>query len=299
VDQRAYHGVSFIAAYTYSHALDMWSKSSQNSQILADPLNPRAQYGNSDQDIRHRFRFSPLWNIPGKKSPGQILEGWAVTGIVSIQSGLPWGAVDSTKNDFVGTGENVNSYVASPNTGMVQFWNFTGDRSAFTASATPIPCYGKLSGCTAFASAPANIQTACNNAATVPYGPGTTQGQLALQSMGNLACYVRNGGILTPPAYGTNGNAGRNTFVGPNFRNVDMSISKNWHFGERYSAQFRAEFFNVFNRTDIATPTSSALDPNSGVAKLFGYANNTPDNSNPVFGSGGPRHIQFGLKLSF
>ena len=78
-----------------------------------------------------------------------------------------------------------------------------------------------------------------------------------------------------------------------------MSISKNWHFGERYSAQFRAEFFNVFNRTDIATPTSSALDPNSGVTKLFGYANNTPDNSNPVFGSGGPRHIQFGLKLSF
>jgi len=306
VDQRLYHGVSFLAAYTYSHALDMWSKSSQNSQILADPFNPRAQYGNSDQDIRHRFRFSPLWAIPGKKSPGQMLEGWSVNGVLAIQTGLPWGVVDSTINDFVGTGENVNSYVASPNTGMVQYWNFSGPRSAFAASNVPIPCYngvnGKLAGCTALAAAPADIQAACNTAAQAPYGSAQLQ-KLALQSLANNACYVRGGGVLTPPAYGTNGNAGRNTFAGPNFRNVDMSVSKSWHFGERYSAQFRAEFFNLFNRVDFASPVSggsaAAIDPTKGAGGLFGYAGATPDNSNPVFGSGGPRHIQFGLKLGF
>lgn len=306
VDQRAYHGVSFIAAYTYSHALDMWSKSSQNSQILADPLNPRGQYGNSDQDLRHRFRFSPLWTIPGKKSPGQMLEGWALSGVLAIQTGFPWGVVDSTKNDWVGTGENINSYVASPNTGMVQYWNFTGPRSAFTTGADPIPCYngvnGKIGGCTPLASAPAAIQAACTSAAQAPYAGNALLQTLAIQSLANNACYIRDGGVLTPPAYGTNGNAGRNTFVGPNFRNVDLSVAKSWHFGERYSAQFRAEFFNVFNRTDIATPGSSGgpvLDPTKGVTGLFGYANTTPDNSNPVFGSGGPRHIQFGLKLLF
>jgi hypothetical protein len=285
----------------------MWSKSSQNSQILADPFNPRAQYGNSDQDLRHRFRLSPLWTIPGIKSPGQMLEGWALSGVLAIQTGLPWGVVDSTINDFVGTGENVNSYVASPNTGMVQYWNFSGPRSAFTASNVPIPCYngvnGKLAGCTALASAPAEIQAACNTAAQAPYGGNAQLQKLALQSLANNACYVRDGGVLTPPAYGTNGNAGRNTFGGPNFRNVDMSVSKSWHFGERYSAQFRAEFFNLFNRVDFASPTSggsaAAIDPTKGAGGLFGYAGATPDNSNPVFGSGGPRHIQFGLKLGF
>jgi hypothetical protein len=300
VDQRAYHGLSFLAAYTYSHALDSWSKNSQNSQILADPSNPQAQYGNSDQDLRHRFRLSPTWLIPGKKSPGQMLEGWSVSGVLALQGGLPWGAVDSTKNDFVGTGEITNTYVASPNTGIVQFWNFSGPRSAFNASQVPIPCYNginnKIAGCTALAAAPVDIQTACTTAAQSPYAGNATLQKLALQSLANNACYIRDGGILTPPAYGTNGNAGRNTFLGPNFRNVDMSISKNWHFGERYSAQFRTEFFNLFNQPNFAAP---AIDPTKGVTGFFGYANTTPDSGNPVFGSGGPRHIQFGLKLAF
>jgi len=300
VDQRAFHGLSYLAAYTYSHALDFWSKSSQNSQMLADPSNPQAQYGNSDQDLRHRFRLSPIWEIPGRKSPGQMLEGWTLSGVYSVQTGFPWGAVDSTKNDFVGTGENINTFVATPNTGMVQFWNFSGPRSAFTAGATTIPCYngasGKLAGCTALASAPADIQTACGTAAQAPYAGNAQLQALALASLANNACYIRNGGIMTPPAYGTNGNGGRNTFTGPGFNNVDMSISKIWHLKERYSALFRAEFFNVFNHPTIAAPV---IDPSKGVTGQFGYANTTPDSSNQVFGSGGPRHIQFGLKLMF
>jgi hypothetical protein len=70
---------------------------------------------------------------------------------------------------------------------------------------------------------------------------------------------------------------------------------------ERFSAQFRAEFFNVFNRADFSTPTpnSASSDPSGGSSAGFGYAQSTPDTSNPVLGSGGPRHIQFGLKLTF
>lgn len=60
VDQRAYHGLRFRAAYTFSHALDMWTKNSANTQQVADPINHfNAQYGASDSDVRHRFRFSP------------------------------------------------------------------------------------------------------------------------------------------------------------------------------------------------------------------------------------------------
>ena len=101
----------------------------------------------SDQDIRHRFRFSPTWVIPGKKTPwwaGQMLEGWAVSGGLSLQGGLPWMPLDNTKDDFVGTGENANRTVPTPNNGVFQTWNYSGPRSAFTSSNIPIPCYGKL-----------------------------------------------------------------------------------------------------------------------------------------------------------
>ena len=80
LDGRNYHGLSFLASYTYGHALDDWTKSSQATAALANPANPQYQYGNSDMDVRHRFRFSPTYAIPGMKSPGQMLEGWQISG---------------------------------------------------------------------------------------------------------------------------------------------------------------------------------------------------------------------------
>ena len=37
---------------------------------------------------------------------------------------------------------------------------------------------------------------------------------------------------------------GRNIFRDTGFKNVDLSVAKNWKLGERLAAQFRAEFFN-------------------------------------------------------
>jgi len=255
------------------------------------------QYGNSDQDVRHRFRFSPSWTLPQWKMRGQMFEGWTVSGVLALQGGFPWGAIDPTRNDWVGTGENLNAVVPSPNSGAVQPWNFSGPRQAFNATNEPIPCYGKLNGCTAFASAPADIQQLCNQAAVAPYGDATYQ-KLALRALENNACFVKNGGVLTPPAYGTYGNAGRNTFWGPPFKNVDMSIAKSWHLGERTRAEFRTEFFNVFNHGNFGPPGTS---PAGGRTGGLGYALSTPDaaGNNAVLGQGGPRHIQFGLKVAF
>jgi len=107
------------------------------------------------------------------------------------------------------------------------------------------------------------------------------------------------GGVQTPPAYGTIGNASRNVFRLPHYFNADFSVSKEWKFKERYSAQFRAEFFNIFNWTTFGPPPT--LDPGAGAGGQFGCSCATPDvaGSNPVLGSGGPRHIQFGLKLNW
>ena len=286
---RATHGLSFLAGYTWAHALDDGTIVYQLSQ----------NYGNGTADIRNRFTISPTYEVPGIKSPGQMLEGWSVRGLLLMQGGLPGTATDSSSgaaNDILGSAGATGTPSYDP-------WNYSGPPSAFTASQTPIPCYngvsGKMSGCTSFANTPASIQAACASAAVAPYAPGSQNASLALASLANFGCYVQNGGIMTPPAYGTFGDSSNGEFRGPHFYNLDLSVSKNWKFRERYSAQFRAEFFNLFNTADyVQTPTSTI----PGAAQ-FGCSCTTPDNParnpNPITGSGGPRHIQFGLKLIF
>ena len=293
---RAYRGLSFLAGYAFAHALSELDGNTGGGQdtLPTDKNNLRLNYGNSGNDLRHRFTFSPTYLIPGMKSPGEMLEGWSISGVITVQSGLAWGPGDLTSTDWLGTGEENNGQIGG---GVYQYWNYTGPRSAFSNTGPkPIPCYGGLGGCTLYTSssyAGTAIQTACQTAAQAPYAGNAQLQSLALAALANGACYIQNGGILTPPAYGTLGNASRGLFAGPNYRNVDFSVSKLWKFKERYSAQFRAEFFNLFNRADFAAP---GTDPSSAG---FGYATNTPDSGNPVLGSGGPRHIQFGLKLAF
>ena len=142
LDCRNFHGLNFLTAYTYGHALDDWTKSSQNTSAQANPANPQYQYGNSDMDVRHRLRFSPTYAIPGMKSPGQMLEGWQISAIWAVADWLCMGSQRSSANDWGGTGENGDP-IPSPNKGVWQSWNYTGPLSAFSnAGDTPIPCYG-------------------------------------------------------------------------------------------------------------------------------------------------------------
>jgi len=304
-NERLSHGLSFLSGYTFSHALDIYSSVSQGNILPSNPNNLRLNYGNSDNDVRHRFTFSPTYTIPGMKSPAQMLEGWSVQGILILQSGLGWYPDDNNKTDWLGTGEFAQAF--STQVGQFQYWNYSGDPSAFNEGLSAIPCYAGANvssssslakGClgTLTTTAPASITAACQNAAVAPYGgAGTTAGQLALGALANSTCFIQNGGVLTPPAFGTYGDATRGIFRGQPYYNVDLSISKLWKFKERYSAQFRLETFNFLNRTDWAGPSSS--NPTSPAT--FGVATTTADNGNAVLGSGGPRHIQFALKLMF
>src|SRR6185295_59973 len=129
-----------------------------------------------------------------------------------------------------------------------------------------------LAGCTPWASTPASIVSTCETAAQAPYQGNATQMALALRSLYNNGCYVRDGGVMTPPAYGTLGNSGRNPFRGPGSTNVDVTVSKNWQIGERYSAQLRVETFNVFNTPSFSIPSA---DPSTGFNGRFGYTNST------------------------
>ena len=286
VTERASHGLTFLAGYTFSHAL---SSTTSSGSSPADMRTLSHNYGNDPSDSRQRFTFSMTYAIPGIKTPGQMLQGWTVSPIVAAYGATPWTATDAT-NDIVGTGEINNTA-----TGF-QPWNYSGLPSAFQESKLSIPCFGSMSGCKPFpGGAPPAV---CQVAAQAPYAGNPQLQQLALAALYNIGCYVQNGGILTPPAYGTIGNAGYGFFRGQPFYNVDLSIAKKWTFRERYSAEFRAEFFNLLNRADFATP--NAVDPSAGGS--FGAAVSTPDETgftNSVLGSGSARSAQFGLKLVF
>jgi len=282
--ERASHGLTFLMGYTYSHALDMLSSGTFDNGISGNNADPNFLYANSDSDSRHRFTLSTTYNVPGIKSPGQMLQGWSISPIIALYSATPW-SVDDLSTDITGTNELNNA--STP----FQFWNFTGPTSAFKSGPTAIPL---LTGSAALA--------ACQTAAVAPYAGNAQLTQLALASLTDIGCYAQGGGILTPPAYGTQGNARRNIFRGQPFYNVDLSIAKDWKFKERFGAQFRAEIFNLFNRTDLALPVpfKTGTDPSAG--GTFGCGCTTPDATgftNSVLGSGAARSIQLGLKLTF
>jgi hypothetical protein len=90
--------------------------------------------------------------------------------------------------------------------------------------------------------------------------------------------------FVVPPQY-TIGNAGRNILRGPWLFNQDFSMLKNFHFTERVYLQFRAEYFNLFNVTNLSNPNTNIDLPAVG-GKIFGT-------------STAARIGQFALKLYF
>jgi hypothetical protein len=275
--QRPIHGLSFLAGYTYSHALDDGSNNFNDITLPPDSHHPLAfLYGNSIFDIRHRLTLTTTYDLPGRKGLGQLLEGWEINSVVTLQSGSPWGAQDFS-NDFSGTNQvnELDTYG--------QPWNFFGNPSDFKSDPTPLDCFGACDP----NSIPRPIPAACSAHAFVT-------------DITTFGCYVRGNSVLVPPAQGTLGNAGRNIFRDSGFRNWDVSVNKEFKFKERLSAQFRAEFFNVLNHPIFSNPNGPANagfnDPSS---QSFGCGCNTPDQAapNPVLGTGGARSIQLGLKL--
>lgn len=279
--QRTSHGLSFTAAYTYSHALDDVSHNFGGSIPLIN-TSTDLNYGNSDYDIRNRFTFELTYALPGLKTPGQILQGWAINSIVTIQPGTPW-AVQDASNDFSGTNE-----VNNPNS-WGEAWNFYGNPKDFQAAPTGITF---VSGGNSTAAPTGN--TPCDSKAAA-IGP------LASAALFNTGCYVSGNSVLIPPPYGQYGTIGRNIFLNPPFRTWDFSVTKDFKIKERMTAQFRAEFFNVLNHPLFGQVDAGHLANNDPSAGVLGLANETPDaaSGNPVLGSGSNRDIQLGLKLIF
>ena len=121
---------------------------------------------------------------------------------------------------------------------------------------------------------------------------GNAYGAGACPANGTTACrdWLSPAAFVTNPA-GTFGNVGKGSLRYPGYYDWDMGLGKNFKFTERIGMQFRAEFFNVFNRVNFdessVSGTGNFLKLNSG--GNFGALRSATD----------PRIGQLGLKLNF
>ena len=275
--KRYSHGLYLLAGYTFGHAIDTAGSTSNLGFVPQNSLDFAAEKAAGDYDIRHRFTLAATYDLPGKKSFAQLLEGWQVNTIFTYETGAPLLTYDNFY-DFSGTGEG-------PGNGNNDRWNIAGSPKNFKWSpSNPIPFL-------------ANGEDSEGNTTFDPICAAVAN-TAALQSSLEIAggCFAQNGSVLYPNGTLQFGKMGRNILRGPGFVNWDASVAKTWKLSERFKLQFRGELFNLLNHPNFANGSVSGdlTSPDQ-----FGLAGATPDvqAANPVVGSGGSRHVQLGLKV--
>ncbi len=99
------------------------------------------------------------------------------------------------------------------------------------------------------------------------------------------------------PAFGTYGNLGRGTLTGPGLATLDVSVFKNEPMSERVALQFRAEFFNLLNRTNFGSPNATVFT--NGASTVSTVPAISPAAGLITATATTSRQIQFGLKMVF
>lgn len=130
LEERLSHGLSYLVSYTHSKLIDTASSVFDASILtgpvanfpVADSYNLRRERDSSTGDIPNVFAASYTWEIPVGRghnlNPGGILgvftNGWQITGIVTLQSGMPFAITQTTNfNAFAGFGVQRPNVVAS------------------------------------------------------------------------------------------------------------------------------------------------------------------------------------------
>ena len=234
LERRFSNGLQFEIAYTFSKSIDDASSFENALKPICNGVlnNFSCNRSLSLFDAKHRLVISYLWQLPVPKysgAKGQLLNGWAVSGITSFQSGFPIRMQTLDDQEL----ENDTSGFEAPGrpveTGPVHFLNPKSNSNYYF----------------------------CNPASG--------------------SCPIQD------PPLGSLGGP-RTICCGPGINNFDMSVQKGIPIGETLHAEFRAEFFNIFNHTQFLNP-----DGNFSDGPDFGRVTHTRE----------PRQIQFALKFSF
>jgi len=114
VSQRMWHGLQIGGAYTFSHAIDDASDpltpAAGNRGFPRNSFNLRAERGNSDFDVRQRGVINYLYELPFGLNKahlnhgfvGKALEGWQISGITTLSTGIPYDIFGNQDNQHTG-----------------------------------------------------------------------------------------------------------------------------------------------------------------------------------------------------
>ena len=233
------HGLQFLAAYTFSKSIDDAADSLGAPAFGAlglpligelaynDQNNVASQRGVSDFDRSHRFVLSSTYNVPRlvdarNAVAGKLGNGWALSGIITLQSGLPFSILDSAAGTLFGPATLFTTGNLAPGATLRN-----ASRSGSVSS---------------------RVDGFFNTNAFVP-APYIPDGGLI---DGNYP--VSGGGTIF-------GSLGRNILRGPDQRDFDIALIKTTPVGERLKLIFRWEVFNALNRPNFANPSNDVSTP--------------------------------------
>jgi hypothetical protein len=106
VQRRFSHGLSLVANYTFSHALDNFDPA---NNLTTDPYNRNFDYGNSIDNMPSIFHLSEVWQIPHLNVSGlgnRMLNGWTISSTTVWQNGFPFTLYCGCDNSFSGIGDD-------------------------------------------------------------------------------------------------------------------------------------------------------------------------------------------------
>ncbi len=102
----------------------------------------------------------------------------------------------------------------------------------------------------------------------------------------NIFAFAQNPSNVTGVA--TEGNSPRNFLTGPGYKAVDLALSRDFRFAERFKLRLRAEGTNIFNMVNYDQPNAT-VTANVATSLTFGR----------ITSAGAMRRLQFGARLTF
>ena len=274
-----WHGLTSTLNYTWSHSIDTASDGEDyvpNAAQPTDSTNLKSNRGNSNFDVRNHLTWNFIYEFPNPSAMKKLTNGWGVNGIVTVQSGQPFHFIWET-DDYDGSG----TFFPKPDiVGPIKY-NYHDPNHFLDLSSFAVPC--TLDGIDIFA----------QNCMLVV--PGTT-----------TQCFAIGPNCVNSMHFG---NEGRNSLLGPNFRQFDFSIFKNTNITERLKLELRFEAYNLFNHPNFASPLYPGFLANAdfngigldGRGQSFYPLTVTGDVGigYPFLGGGGPRSMQIAAKFTF
>ena len=281
VEKRYSHGLSFLATYTWSHALDDSSDAAGNFGSVGDrnlALIPyRDEYTNSVYDVRHRFTINGNYELPvgkGKrflsnsKLADETVGGWSTSLTWVAQTGTPFGV-------------SPNISTAGPARAYILGNPYAGGGSPNTTNPN-ITCPGKVH-------SKANWFNPCAMANPLP-GETISDATHPVGSVNPDGVPVLFQGPVRdePTALALLGGE-QDILYGPGYNRLNMSLFKSFPVWREQYLQFRADGFNVLNHPTLGGPNGSLNNNGGQITGPQFFQNNTPD----------ARFFQLSLKYAF